>query len=189
MKEIIDYILQFGDLNQHQIDLILSKAKYLELKKDEYFSEAGKIPNRVGFVLEGIVRFCYYNNKGDEITNYFIDENSFATDYAKFELNAIATEYVQAVTDCKMLVFSKKDWDDIGNTILDWDRIENKIVKKCLMETIDRRSPLVSEDATTRYLSFMEKFPNVLNRVPLSQVASYLGITQPSLSRIRKNIR
>ncbi|WP_445430793.1 hypothetical protein [Chryseobacterium indoltheticum] len=54
---------------------------------------------------------------------------------------------------------------------------------------MDRRSPLVSEDATTRYLSFLEKFPKVANRVPLSYVASYLGITQQSLSRIRKNIR
>jgi hypothetical protein len=64
-----------------------------------------------------------------------------------------------------------------------------KVVQKCLMDAMDRRSPLVSEDATTRYLSFLEKFPKVANRVPLSYVASYLGITQQSLSRIRKNIR
>jgi CRP-like cAMP-binding protein len=189
MKEIIDYILQFGDLNKHQTELIIGKATMLELKKDEYFSEAGKIPTRVGFLLEGIVRFCYYNNKGEEITNYFIDENTFVTDYPKFEAKAMATEYIQAVTDCKMLVFSKKDWDDIANTIVDWDRVETKIVKKCLMEAIERRSPLVAVDATTRYLSFIEKFPNVVNRIPLSYVASYLGITQQSLSRIRKNIR
>ncbi|WP_317173319.1 cyclic nucleotide-binding domain-containing protein [Chryseobacterium caseinilyticum] len=48
---------------------------------------------------------------------------------------------------------------------------------------------MVSEDATTRYLSFIEKFPALVNRIPLSYVASYLGITQQSLSRIRKNIR
>lgn len=189
MKELSDYILQFGDLNKQQIDFIISKAQELELHKDDYFSEAGKIPKRVGFILEGIFRFCYYNNKGEDITSYFIDATSFLTDYQKFEDQLIASEYVQAVTDCKMLVFSKKDWDEISNSIPDWGKIVIKMYKKCMTEAIERRSPLVSEDATTRYLSFLEKFPTLANRIPLSYIASYLGITQQSLSRIRKNIR
>jgi len=189
MKELINYILQFGDLNKQQTDLIMSKVKIIELRKDEFFSEAGKIPREVGFILEGIVRFCYYNNKGQEITHHFIDENNFVSDQQKFELQVVASEYIQAVTDCKLLIFSKKDWDDIGNTIVGWHDITGLIVKNCLIKTIERRSPLVSEDATTRYLSFIENFPTLINRIPLSYVASYLGITQQSLSRIRKNIR
>ena len=189
MKELINYILQFGDLNKQQTDLIMSKVKIIELRKDDFFSEAGKIPREVGFILEGIVRFCYYNNKGQEITHHFIDENNFVSDQQKFELQVLASEYIQAVTDCKLLIFSKKDWDDIGNTIVGWHDITGLIMKNCLIKTIERRSPLVSEDATTRYLSFIENFPTLINRIPLSYVASYLGITQQSLSRIRKNIR
>jgi CRP-like cAMP-binding protein len=189
MNELADYILLFGNLNKQQMDLIMSKTKELELKKDEYFSEAGKIPRQVGFILEGVVRFCYYNNKGEEITHFFIDENNFVSDQQKFEAEVVASEYIQAVTDCKMLVFSKKDWDEIGNTIVGWHNITNLILKNCLLKTIERRSPLVSEDATTRYLSFIEQFPGLVNRIPLSHIASYLGITQQSLSRIRKNIR
>jgi len=189
MKAFIDYLLQFGNLNRHQTDLIMSKAEMLELHKDDYFSEAGKIPKQVGFILEGVVRFCYYNNKGQEITHHFIDENNFVSDQQKFEAQVVASEYIQAVTDCKMLVFSKKDWDDIGNTIVGWDSITGLIMKNCLLKTIERRSPLVSEDATTRYLSFIEHFPGLVNRIPLSHIASYLGITQQSFSRIRKNIR
>ncbi|WP_264538121.1 Crp/Fnr family transcriptional regulator [Flavobacterium sp. N1736] len=189
MKVFIDYILQFGNLNKQQTDLIISKTKILELHKDDYFSEAGKIPKQVGFIIEGVVRFCYYNNKGQEITHHFIDENNFVSDQQKFEAQVVASEYIQAVTDCKLLVFSKKDWDEIGNTIVGWDAITGLIVKNCLIKTIERRSPLVSEDATTRYLSFIDNFPNLVNRIPLSHVASYLGITQQSLSRIRKNIR
>jgi len=189
MKDFIDYILQFGDLNKQQIDLITSKATRLDLRKDEYFSEAGKIPKKVGFILKGVVRFCYYNNKGQEITHHFVDENNFVSDQQKFEAQIVASDYIEAVTDCQLLVFSKKDWDEIGNTIVGWDVITGKILKNCLLKTIERRSPLVSEDATTRYLSFIEMFPNLVNRIPLSYVASYLGITQQSLSRIRKNIR
>ncbi|RZK16738.1 MAG: Crp/Fnr family transcriptional regulator [Pedobacter sp.] len=189
MKALVDLILQFGDLNKQQIDLILSKAKILELKKDEYFSEAGKVPRYVGFVVEGVFRFCYYNNKGEEITNYFIDEGNFVVDNEKFESQVEAYEYVQAVTDCKVLTFTKKDWDDISNTIVGFQMIKANLVKKCLTTAMERRSPLVSEDATRRYLSFIENFPSLVNRIPLSHVASYLGITQQSLSRVRKNIR
>lgn len=189
MEELINLLLQFGDLNKQQIDLILSKARVLELNKDEYFSEAGKVPRYVGFVLEGVFRFCYYNNKSEEITNYFIDENNFVVDNQKFELQIEASEYIQAVTDCKVVVFTKKDWDEISNTIIGFEMIKANIVKKCLTVAMERRSPLVSEDATTRYLTFLETFPMLINRIPLSYIASYLGITQQSLSRIRKNIR
>jgi len=189
MEKLIEYILQFGNLNKQQIDLIKSKAILIELRKDEYLSEAGKIPQQVGFVLEGVFRFCYYNNKGEEITKYFIDENNIISDYLNFEANVTSSEYVQAITDCKLLVFSKQDWDELLNTIVDWDKVVTKIVQKCLTQKIEAIRPLVSEDATTRYLSFLKKFPTLVNRVPLSYIASYLGITQSSLSRIRKNIR
>lgn len=182
-------MLQFGHLNEQQIKLIKTSVTEKELPKDAYFSEAGKIPREVGFVIQGIFRFCYYNNKGEDITSYFIDENHFITDHQNFEANMSASQYMQAVTDCKLLVFSKSDWEALSNTIRDWDTLMTKIVQRCLVEKIERRSPLVSEDATTRYLFFIEKFPTLANRVPLSYIASYLGITQQSLSRIRKNIR
>ncbi|GHE45269.1 Crp/Fnr family transcriptional regulator [Sphingobacterium griseoflavum] len=189
MEKLIEYILQFGNLNPQQINFIKSKTTEVDLKKDDYFSEAGKVPKYIGFVLEGVFRCCYYNNKGEEITHYFIDEYSFVSDQQKFEAQALSSEYIQAVTDCKLLAFTKKDWDALSNTIVDWDRIAAKITQKCLSDAMDRRSPLVSEDATTRYLSFLQKYPMLINRVPLSYIASYLGITQQSLSRIRKNIR
>lgn len=189
MKEFFDYVLQFGNLNDQQIELIKSKATETTIHKDEYLSEAGKIPRKVGFLLEGIFRFCYYNNQGVEITNYFVDENHFVTDYQNFESGMASSEYLQAVTDCRVILFSKKDWDELLSTIIGWDRIVSKIVQKCLLHKVETRSPLVSEDATTRYKTFIDKFPLLANRVPLAFIASYLGITQQSLSRIRKNIK
>lgn len=185
MKEFIEYILQFGHLNQQQINLITSKAKEIELSKDEYFAEAGKVLRQVGFILDGIIRICYYNNKGEEITKIFIEEK-----HLLFNLkNVPSTEYIQAATDCKLLVFSNQDWKEISDTIIDWENIIQKVTNKALAQKLERVSPLVSQDATTRYLEFMEKYPTLVNRIPLSYIASYLGITRQSLSRIRKNIR
>lgn len=186
MKELIEYLLQFGNLNKQQIDLITSKADEKDLRKDEYFAEAGKMFNQFVFVLEGVLRICYYNHRGEEITKYFIDEKHL---FANPSNGEPMTEYIQAVTDCKLLVFSQQSWNELSNTIVGWNDITNKIFHKALVEKLDRRSSLVAEDATTRYLTFLQKFPTLANRVPLSYVASYLGITQQSLSRIRKNIR
>jgi CRP-like cAMP-binding protein len=189
MNELIAYLLQFDSLNQQQIALVSKKGHEKQLNKGEYFSEAGKIARQVGFILEGVVRICYYNNKGEEITRYFIEENNLLVDLNSFSNKIPSTKYVQAVTDCKLIVFSQSDWNELSNTIIGWDNIIRKAMSKALWQKIERISSLISEDATTRYLEFIDKNPQLANRVPLSYLASYLGITQSSLSRIRKNIR
>jgi len=188
MDKLIEYILQFGNLNSQQITLVLSKATEVVLEKDEYFSEAGKIPRQVGFVVEGVVRGCYYSNIGEEITRCFISESNLIVDYTNFETSSSSSEYLQACTDCKLVVFSKPDWDELSSTIVGWDYIKNKMVQKCMFQK-SRRSPVISQDATTRYLEFIKNYPSLVNRIPLTYVASYLGVTPQSLSRIRKNIR
>ncbi|MEH3113017.1 Crp/Fnr family transcriptional regulator [Pedobacter terrae] len=188
METVINYLLQFGNLNPQQIDFLTKKGKALTLNKEDYFSEAGRIAKQVGFILEGILRVCYYDNKGNDVTKYFIDENHFVVDLDSFDNKIPSSGYVQAVSNCKLIIFSKRDWEDIADTIVGWERIINKIIKKSLIQKIERRSPLVAEDATTRYLAFMETYPQLVNRIPLSYLASYLGVTQSSLSRIRRSI-
>jgi len=188
MKELIDYILQFGNLDKQQIDLIIRNARELNLQKDEYFLEAGQIPKQVGFIVEGVIRGCYYNNKGEEITRCFIGENSLVADYINFEANTSSSEYLQACTDCKVIVFSKQNWEELSQSIVGWDNIKNKMVQICMYQK-SRKGPVISQDATTRYMEFMENYPSLINRIPLVYIASYLGVTQQSLSRIRKNIR
>ncbi|KEQ29140.1 Crp/Fnr family transcriptional regulator [Pedobacter antarcticus] len=188
MQELTDYILQIGNINKQQIELVESKTAILDLKKDAYFSEAGLIPKRVGFVLEGVMRGCYYNNKGEEITRCFIGKGNLVVDYPNFEANTASSEYLQACTDCKIIVFSKTDWEELSNTIVGWDVIKNKMVQQCLYQK-SRKSPVISQDATTRYLAFLKNYPSFANRIPLAYIASFLGVTQQSLSRIRKNIR
>lgn len=189
MDKFIEYVLQFGHLNKQQIDLIKSKATEIELSKDDYYWEAGKTVQQTGFLTEGIIRVFYYNNKGEEITRYFIDENHLILPGNRIDETYTPSEYLAAITDCQLVVFSKQHWKEISDTIIGWDNIIQKIVTKHHNEKISRRSELISQDGTERYLDFIQKFPTLVNRVPLSFIASYLGITQSSLSRIRKNIR
>jgi len=123
MDELFGYLLQFGTLNQRQLDLIASKATALSLPKDAYFLEAGQVSRRVGFLLEGVLRICYYNNQGAEITRNFIDELHLTTNLRGLEDGLASPEYVQAVTGCRLLVFAKRDWDELAHTIVGWTEI------------------------------------------------------------------
>ncbi|NDV41902.1 Crp/Fnr family transcriptional regulator [Flagellimonas sediminis] len=187
MKELLEYIFQFGNLNSQQINLIKNKVTQVELRKDAYFSEAGKIPNQVAFVVEGVFRGCYYNNKGEEITRCFIQENSIMCDYVNFEANAVSSEYLQSCTDSKLIVFSRQTWEELSQIMVSWDAIKSKMVQICMYQK-SRKNPVISQDATTRYLEFIENHPALVNRIPLASISSYLGVTPQSLSRIRKNI-
>ena len=188
MEELATYLLQFQSLNKQQIDLILSKVEERSIEKDSYFSEAGKIPRSVAFVLEGIFRVCYFNNKGEEITKYFIDEHNFAVDINSYTYGVPSSEYIQAVVKTKILVFSRRALDELSDTIVPWDSMIGKIMSKALIEKVNRISPMMTEDAKTRYIEFMNRFPSLANRIPLNYLASYIGITQSSLSRIRREI-
>lgn len=189
MEKFIAFVLQFGHLNQQQIDLIKSKATEIALRKDDYYWEAGKTVRQIGFLTDGVIRVFYYNNKGEEITRYFIDENHLILSGNTIDETYTPSEYLSAITDCTLVVFTRKDWKEILDTIIGWDAIVQKIVTKHHSEKISRRSELISQDGTERYLDLIQKFPRLVNRVPLSYIASYLGITRSSLSRIRKNIR
>lgn len=88
-----------------------------------------------------------------------------------------------------MLDFSNSDWRELSDTIINWDTIILKISSKLLVQKLEKVNLFISQDATTRYLDFLQKYPNLVNHIPLSHIASYLGITQQSLSRKRKKSR
>ena len=92
------------------------------------------------------------------------------------------------MTEVRALVFKAPTWQALGYTIVDWPKVEANLITRALLEKINRRSPLVSTDAATRYAQFLTTFPALANRIPLAYVASYIGVTPQSLSRLRKNI-
>nr|WP_199077939.1 Crp/Fnr family transcriptional regulator [Pedobacter sp. ASV19] len=188
MEALIRYLLQYGNLNPEQIELIQSKAEPKTIEKGTYFSEAGKIAGQIGYVTEGILRVCYYNNIGEGFTRYFVYENRFVADINSFRDQLPSSEYIEAITDCSLMIFSKESFTELSNRIPVWNSIFAKITSNVLENKMKASSNMLVQDAQTRYIHFLEHYPGLANRVPLSMLASYLGITPSSLSRIRKNI-
>ncbi|MFD2598955.1 Crp/Fnr family transcriptional regulator [Sphingobacterium corticis] len=188
MKTWNDFVAEYVELSDEKLAAISHKLEKVYLHKGDYFSEAAKVPNTVAYVLEGVLRGVYYTKKGDAITRCFIPEGSLSADYINFEAATTSTEYIEACTNCTLLVFSKKSWEQLSEQVVEWNEIKNKMVHQCMYQK-SRKGPVISQDATARYEAFLENYPNLANRVPLSHIASYLGVTLQSLSRIRKNVR
>ncbi len=184
----INYLLQFGSLNKQQTDLINSSLTVKTYKTGDYFLKAGQTSRETGFILNGIFRVCYYDNDGNEITRYFVDETNFIADLISYNTGLPSTEYVQAVTDSQVIILSKQAMDNLSGTIIVWESIIGKITAKALAEKVARVSLMMPQDATARYEFFLENFPNLANRVPLQYIASYIGVTKSSLSRLRRDI-
>lgn len=186
MEELIKYLLQFGHLSQEQIAMIQSKVKPKTIKKGAYFSQAGQIADKIGYITEGVFRVCYYDKAGEGYTRYFVYENRFIADINSFRDEIPTAEYIEAVTDSTLLVFSKAGFEELSNTITGWSDLFSKITSYVMENKMRASSNMLVQDAQTRYLHFLDHYPGLANRVPLSMLASYLGITASSLSRIRK---
>lgn len=188
MEDLISYLLRFGNFNSHQIDLVKELVQPRKLKKGAYFSEAGKMAQEIAFIDNGIFRVCYYDKDGQEITKYFVEEKHFAVDINSYQNNIPSSEYIQAITDMELLIFDKESMLELSQTILIWDQVVDKIVSKAMIEKFNKTSLMMAEDATTRYLNFQNRFPSLIHRIPLHYLASYIGVTKHTLSRIRKEI-
>lgn len=181
-------LLQFHHFTLQQLALIRSKATEKTYAAGEYFSEAGRVAQEIGFIVSGVFRVCYFDRDGTETTKYFLDEGNFVVDLQSYQYRQPSAEYVQAVTEVRALVFKAHAWEELRHTIVDWPRVEHNLIMRGLLEKLNRRSPLVSTDAATRYAEFLVTFPALANRVPLSYLASYIGVTPQSLSRIRRSL-
>ncbi len=188
MNTFIEYIKQFGDLSCEQISLLEELLFVKELKRNDYFLEAGQYSNEIAFIDQGVFRVYFYDKKGNEIVRYFLKENQFMVDLYSFENNVIGSEYIQSLTESRLIIISKDSFNKLMQLIPNWSKIIAKITQNALLEKLNSKSDLVNQDATTKYLDFINKNPNLANRIPLGQLASYLGIKQQSLSRIRHKI-
>lgn len=188
MDQLIAYLMQFGELTAQDIAEIASHVKQIDLRKGDYFVESGKICVNLGFILAGICRSCYYSKGGDDFTRYFIYEGRIIGDINSYLAQVPALEYIEAVTDCSLLTWSKAGFDQLEKSVANWTVIFAKLNAQVLENKLKMASNMLVQDGYTRYLNFLNHYPGLCNRVPQAMLASYLGLTPSSLSRIRRKI-
>lgn len=140
------------------------------------------------FINQGVVRIMSVSDKGDDITHYFLKENYFCTILGSFLAQTPALEGIQAATDVEVLVIGKDEFNQLVKEDADFKKTFELHTTQGLLQKIQFKNMLHGYDATTRYRLFLEKLPDIAARVQLGYIASYLGITLQSLSRIRRNL-
>lgn len=188
MEELFNYIRKFGILNSEEELLIADGLQEITIEKGEHFIEAGKVSRKIAFVKEGVFRSLYYNKQGDDFTRYFIYEGRFIGDFYGFADQMPSLEYIEAVTDGTVLAIDLEHFKKLEKEITIWPVLFAKLHAFVAENKLKVASTMLNLDAKSRYIHFLNHYPGLANRVPQSMLASYLGITPSSLSRIRRNI-
>ncbi|MAO17051.1 MAG: cAMP-binding protein, partial [Muricauda sp.] len=146
------------------------------------------VQKEVGFVCKGLLRRYYVNEKGNKITTGFINENNYATDYPAFIRQKPSKYFIECLEPS---VIIKLPYDKIQEGYRKFktsERYGRLIAEYVLTVQTDRVESLLFETAEERYLNFIDQNPDLVNRISLTHLATYLGIERQSLSRIRSKI-
>ncbi len=181
-------LLKYGDIPEDEWDKFIKIVKTLHLKKNEYFVNFGEVPKRLGFISAGIFRVFYVTEQGDEKIIVFRDENQFITAFSAFIEGQPSWYAIQAVEDSVLLIVTLQEYKMLLDNHSYWNTLTRKIVENILVEKEKREREFLSEDATTRYLTFKQNYAHIEARIPQYYVAAYLGITPVALSRVRKKL-
>lgn len=185
----IRYLQLYRAFSTDEATIISLHFESASFKEGEYLFKAGHISKRLFFICNGVVRIVMQQDNGNEVTQFFLKENQFCTILNSFNNQVLADENIQAACDTEVMFITKDKLTALYNKLPYLKELITQIMQQALIDKIQLRNAYLGQDSTTRYQLFIMRQPDIALRVPLSYIASYLGITPQSLSRIRKNIR
>ncbi len=185
---IENYLKSFNILTDDEIENFIHLATKRDLKKGDYLIREGETCKEVAFMLAGIFRSFYVSDKGEEITYCITFPNNFMTAYSSFITGYGTLENIQAITAVELLVIPKNEIDNLAMKSSNWVIFLKVVAEQQYIELEKRIFQLQKDNALQRYADLIKKQPEYIQKIPLIYLASYLGITQRHLSRIRKQI-
>ena len=159
------------------------------LNRGDFFVRAGDVPQTIGFVISGVLRLYYIDSEGNEFTKSFCAENSFLAAYSALLMRQPSRLFIQALEDAKLLVADYSAYRSLSESQVSLQQLNCKIAETLFIKKERRESALLLDDAKTRYLSFLEEYPGLATRLKQHHIASYLGVTPVTLSRIRAQLK
>lgn len=144
--------------------------------------------HEIYFVCDGLLRFYYLSNEGVESNKAFVAENTFAGALAALALELPVLYGIQALEPTTYLVAQLQDFVDLYKRDCVFEKLGRKFAEWLLIRKELRTRSLLQQQAKQRYISFVRDYPKLVLRVPQYHIASYLGITEVSLSRIKREL-
>jgi CRP-like cAMP-binding protein len=185
---VVSYFQQFRTIPEKDQEMIFSFFEPVAFKEGEYLFREGRICTQLFYICSGILRIVSTNDKGMDRTHYFYKEDQFCTILKSFGEASVAEAGIQAASDVEVLTISKQKLNELYASAPYMKDVMDRMFQHQLLEKIETRNTFLGADAETQYKLFVERHPDIALRVSLKDIASYLGITPQSLSRIRRNI-
>jgi CRP-like cAMP-binding protein len=187
MKESLkSFISAIVPLSEREYSLIEGITKERTLQKKEILVKEGESCNTICFYHEGCFRFFYTDESGREITSDFSFGPGFITSYTAFLTGQKSHINVQAMYDINLLEIDKVRLYGLYVNYPNIERIGRLMAERTLIEYEKHLFMILNQPAEFRYKNLLDNHPKYIREIPLQYIASYLGITQETLSRIRR---
>lgn len=183
---LIAYFKNYFPLTAKEKEELSLRFTERRIKRRTYVLQQGDVCKHFSFVVSGCLKMYAVDANGKEHNLQFVAENDWITDLASFYSEKPSKVYIEAIELTTVLQINHKDLLELYINYHKFDRNFRIIIEQKYIELQDRVLQNISTTAEERYRHFIENYPNLVNRLPNTQIASYLGITPEFLSRIRK---
>lgn len=187
MTELQNYIkTHFEIIQADELDEVCALFSSKLVKKGTFFLKENEICDQFCFIKSGYLRI-YANSDDKEITQWIATSGYFGTDFSSFFFQKPSRWNIHALEDTELFLITKENYNKIGSIIPNWNELEKSFLIKCLTLVESRVYSHLSMTAEERYTHFFENNKALFNQIPLQYIASMLGMTPETFSRIRKN--
>lgn len=187
MQQLTDFIKTKVEITESDLAVILSNFQELKVEKGQFILKTGQIANHYYFIKSGALRF-YYGDYEDQLTAWVIIKDEFFTEISSLNPQIPTRFNIEAIEKTELYCIHKKDMEMLYQQIPAWQEFGRITWENMAIRMIDQIISFQTLSAQERYLEFIRD-AELMKRVPVKQIASYLGITPNALSRIRKNIK
>jgi len=184
MISLFQYFSKFNPLSKEAEQAIAEISSIVSIKKNKDLQPIGHTCKTIYFIKKGVARIYYFKD-GIDITESFFFENSIIARVESLFTGKPSRKAIQILEDAEITAINANLLFKLYDSFPEIERLFRKIFETAYVETVNRIEGIQFHSAEERYNALLSEDPNVLMRVPLKYVASYLGITQVSLSRIR----
>jgi CRP-like cAMP-binding protein len=184
------HLTSFAQLTEK--DLAESKGlwKSRKVKKGDFFNMQSMVCHDLGLVAKGIFRIYYSDPETSQEKNiFFFSENQFVVSFRSFITQKACYYFIQAMEDSEIFYISHRDLSGLYQAHPNWANFGRLLAELFFTYSQSRAEELLFLTHEERYIRLLNEHPNIIERIPAYHISSYLGITNPSLSRIRKRIQ
>lgn len=183
----LDYTKKIVSLKKQEFDDLVKLFNAKHINENNYLEKPDADRSTIFFVVSGLARYFYLAEDGKEWNKAFVSTGMMSTSFSKDFLGRSSPYGIQALEDTTILVANYSDFELLYDKYQMIERLGRKILENILIFKMNRERSFLQDRAEARYDDFIREYPSLLKRIPQYHIASYLGITEASLSRILRN--